>query len=217
MDGKLPLRPGTSICMTMLKPVETPQPYTYIPCHAVQSACCCFAAVTHFIRCQKRKVCNACMTLLCGKCRAGSICLRVWRQFSNHLFALCHSITICNAASGITEFIDIALDKGAAIGLLAGTCSIPEEQILTAALFALGEDRTQQLHTFTCSLRQNSTDHDSLPQDSYEGLTLEQSIAAARARVNAHASTLCTSIVCAMCSAWLTQASQCVGHVINPA
>ena len=79
--------------------------------------------------------------------------------------------------------IDTALDKGAAIGLLAGTCSIPEEHILTAALFALGEHRTQQLHTFTCSPRHNSTDGDELPQGSYEGLTLEQSVAAARARV----------------------------------
>lgn len=92
-------------------------------------------------------------------------------------------MTTCHAASGITELIDTALDKGAAIGLLAGTCSIPEEHILTAALFALGEHRTQQLHTFTCSPRHNSTDGDELPQGSYEGLTLEQSVAAARARV----------------------------------
>lgn len=88
-----------------------------------------------------------------------------------------------NATAGITEFIDTALDKGAAIGLLAGTCSIPEEQILTAALFALGEERTQQLHTFVCSPRPSSLDDNESPRDSYEGLTLEQSMAAARARV----------------------------------
>lgn len=90
---------------------------------------------------------------------------------------------ICNATAGITEFIDTALDKGAAIGLLAGTCSIPEEQILTAALFALGDERTQQLHTFVCSPRPSSSDGSEPAQDTYEGLTLEQSMAAARARV----------------------------------
>ena len=117
---------------------------------------------------------------------------------------------MCNAALGITEFIDTALEKGAAIGLLAGTCSIPEEQILTAALFALGEDRTQQLHTFTCSPRQSSTDDDDLPQDSYEGLTLEQSVAAARARVMLNPSAHCICTVSAVCFPWvMLQCSVC--------
>ncbi|KAL3149056.1 hypothetical protein ABBQ32_001901 [Trebouxia sp. C0010 RCD-2024] len=85
---------------------------------------------------------------------------------------------------GIAEFIDAALVQGAAIGLLAGTCSIPEEQIMTAALFALGEERTQQLHTFTCSPQQPSQEgEDDVQHDSYQGLSLEQSMAAARARM----------------------------------
>lgn len=84
---------------------------------------------------------------------------------------------------GIAEFIDAALAHGAAIGLLAGTCSIPEEQIMTAALFALGEERTQQLHTFTCTPQQSSQDGEEVQHDSYQGLSLEQSMAAARARM----------------------------------
>ena len=100
-----------------------------------------------------------------------------------------------NATVGITEFIDTALEKGAAIGLLAGTCSIPEEQIMTAALFALGEERTQQLHTFTCSPQQSSQDGE-VQHDSYEGLSLEQSMAAARARVMLNPGFRHTSRVC---------------------
>ena len=93
------------------------------------------------------------------------------------------SRSACNANAGIAEFIDTALAKGAAVGLLAGTCSIPEEQIMTAALFALGEERTQQLHTFTCTPQQSGQGTDQAQRDSYEGLSLEQSMAAARARV----------------------------------
>lgn len=55
---------------------------------------------------------------------------------------------------------------------------------MTAALFALGEERTQQLHTFTCSPQQPSQEgEDDVQHDSYQGLSLEQSMAAARARV----------------------------------
>lgn len=54
---------------------------------------------------------------------------------------------------------------------------------MTAALFALGEERTQQLHTFTCTPQQSSQDGEEVQHDSYQGLSLEQSMAAARARV----------------------------------
>ena len=83
--------------------------------------------------------------------------------------------------AGISEFIDTALDAGAAVGIVAGTCSIPEEQILTAALFALGEKRSEKLHTFVCSPQQQQQADGQ--QNSFDGLTLEQSMAAARARV----------------------------------
>ena len=56
---------------------------------------------------------------------------------------------------------------------MGGTCSIPEEQILTAALFALGEERSQRVHTFVCNPQQSSQD-DSGQGDSFEGLSLEQ-------------------------------------------
>ena len=78
--------------------------------------------------------------------------------------------------------MDTALAAGASVGLVAGTCSIPEEQILTAALFALGEERSNRLHTFTCSLTRPE-EQDAAQQDNFAGLSMEQSMAAARARV----------------------------------
>ena len=79
--------------------------------------------------------------------------------------------------------MDIALEKGVAVGIIGGTCSIPEEQILTAALFALGEDRSKQVHTFVCNSQQQSEDSSDQP-DPFQGLSIEQSMAAARARVS---------------------------------
>lgn len=70
------------------------------------------------------------------------------------------------------------------MGIVAGTCSIPEEQILTAALFALGQERSEQVHTFVCSPQQQQQQQDAAQQDSFAGLTLEQGMAAARARVS---------------------------------
>ena len=85
--------------------------------------------------------------------------------------------------AGIADFIDTAFEKGVAVGIIGGTCSIPEEQILTAALFALGEERSKRVHTFVCNPQQQSQDS-SDSADSFEGLSLEQSMAAARARVS---------------------------------
>ena len=95
---------------------------------------------------------------------------------------LSDACTGCSGA-GIAEFIDTALENDAAIGLVGGTCSVAEEQIMTAALFALGEERTQRLHTFVCDPQQQSQDSDK-QQESFDGLTLEQGMAAARARVS---------------------------------
>ena len=41
------------------------------------------------------------------------------------------SSTCSHFLAGIADFIDAALDKDVAIGLVAGTCSIAEEQIMT--------------------------------------------------------------------------------------
>ena len=79
--------------------------------------------------------------------------------------------------------MDIALEKGVAVGIIGGTCSIPEEQILTAALFALGEERSQQVHTFVCNSQQQNDGSSDQP-DPFQGLSIEQSMAAARARVS---------------------------------
>ncbi len=54
---------------------------------------------------------------------------------------------------------------------------------MTAALFALGEERTQRLHTFVCNPQQQSQDEQG-KQDSFDGLSLEQGMAAATARVS---------------------------------
>ena len=99
------------------------------------------------------------------------------------LYALPGSALVWRHA-GIADFIDTALDKGAAVGIVAGTCSIPEEQILTAALFALGQERSEQVHTFVCSPQQQQQQQDAAQQDSFAGLSLEQGMAAARARVS---------------------------------
>ncbi len=63
---------------------------------------------------------------------------------------------------------------------------------MTAALFALGEERSQKLHTFVCNPQQESQDSEG-KQESFDGLSLEQGMAAARARVR----NTCT---CACCS-----------------
>lgn len=82
---------------------------------------------------------------------------------------------------------------------MAGTCSIPEEQILTAALFALGEERTQRLHTFVCNPQQQNEQSEG-QQATFEGLSLEQGMAAARARVSAcileHTYPVSTCVTC---------------------
>ncbi len=95
---------------------------------------------------------------------------------------------------GIADFIDTALEKDTAVGLVAGTCSIPEEQIMTAALFALGEERSDKLHTFVCNPQKESQDSEG-QQDSFDGLSLEQGMAAARARVRSS----CTYGCCYCC------------------
>ena len=92
--------------------------------------------------------------------------------------------------AGIADFIDTALKKDTAVGLVAGTCSIPEEQIMTAALFALGEERSQKLHTFVCNPQQESQDSEG-QQGSFDGLSLEQGMAAARARVRSTCACYC--------------------------
>ena len=95
---------------------------------------------------------------------------------------------------GIADFIDTALEKDTAVGLVAGTCSIPEEQIMTAALFAVGEERSEKLHTFVCNPQKESQDSEG-QQDSFDGLSLEQGMAAARARVRSS----CTYACCYCC------------------
>ena len=91
---------------------------------------------------------------------------------------------------GIADFIDTALEKDTAVGLVAGTCSIPEEQIMTAAMFALGEERSEKLHTFVCNPQQESQDSEG-QQESFDGLSLEQGMAAARARVRSTCACCC--------------------------
>ena len=154
-------------------------------------------------------ICPIANTSFKVRTRLWSICVRYRNPPANSFRQLIHVILIL--CSGIGEFIDTALAKGAAVGLLAGTCSIPEEQIMTAALFALGEERTQQLHTFTCNPQQSSRGKDDMLQASDESLTLEQSMAAARARVLPLASTVTSSRV-VLC--WSLVWDHFGGHVL---
>lgn len=66
---------------------------------------------------------------------------------------------------------------------------------MTAALFALGEERSERLHTFVCNPQKESQDSEG-QQDSFDGLSLEQGMAAARARVRSP----CTCACCYCCS-----------------
>jgi len=43
--------------------------------------------------------------------------------------------------AGVANIIDAALEAGAAVALLGATCSVPEEQAMSAAAFALGARR----------------------------------------------------------------------------
>jgi len=65
---------------------------------------------------------------------------------------------------------------------------------MTAALFALGEERSEKLHTFVCNPQKESQDSEG-QQDSFDGLSLEQGMAAARARVRSP----CTCACCYCC------------------
>ena len=61
---------------------------------------------------------------------------------------------------------------------------------MTAALFALGEERSEKLHTFVCNPQKESQDSEG-QQDSFDGLSLEQGMAAARARVRSTCACCC--------------------------
>ncbi|KAK9853875.1 hypothetical protein WJX84_010565 [Apatococcus fuscideae] len=53
--------------------------------------------------------------------------------------------------TGVEKLLDQALADGAAVAVLSGTASAPEEHISEAAVAQLGEHRTLRLHAFTCS------------------------------------------------------------------
>jgi len=48
--------------------------------------------------------------------------------------------------AGVANIIDAALEAGASVALLGATCSVPEEQAMSAAAFALGARRRASVH-----------------------------------------------------------------------
>ena len=54
-------------------------------------------------------------------------------------FSSCTALTILPAA-GAKDFVQQAVDAGAKVAIIAGTCSTPEEKIAEAALEKLGVD-----------------------------------------------------------------------------
>ena len=53
------------------------------------------------------------------------------------------------AGAGVADFVRQALEAGARVGTVAGTCSTPEERLHDAALRALGPDLAGQMRVFS--------------------------------------------------------------------
>ena len=52
---------------------------------------------------------------------------------------------------GVANIIDAALQAGAAVALLGATCSVPEEEAMSAAAFALGARRCTPVASYVPS------------------------------------------------------------------
>ena len=84
-------------------------------------------------------------------------------------------------AAGVTTLLDEAIDNGAAIAVLAGTSSMPEEHIAEGAKEALGNSRAAHIRMFNSGVESAVNDD---VEDRASLLTFEQSKAAAEAKVS---------------------------------
>jgi hypothetical protein len=85
------------------------------------------------------------------------------------------------------------LDAGARIGVIAGTCSTPEERMVDAALATLGPEAARRLRVYMLAEDRNGgpvdadndDDDDGAAGGSGRGLSLEQQFAKVQAKVRA--------------------------------
>ena len=74
-----------------------------------------------------------------------------------------------------------ALEAGAKIGIIAGTCSTPEERIADAALAALGPGTAERLNVYV--LGESMVSSEAEASGSGQELSLERQFANAQAKV----------------------------------
>ena len=64
-----------------------------------------------------------------------------------------HPAQVClqdrSALAGVADFVRQALEAGARVGTIAGTCSTPEERLHEAALRAIGPGLAEQMRVFS--------------------------------------------------------------------
>ena len=86
-----------------------------------------------------------------------------------------------NVYEGAAEFLREALEAGAKVGLIAGTCSTPEERIADAALAALGPGMAERLNVYVLGERMEASETDTSAPG--QELSLERQFAQAQAKV----------------------------------
>lgn len=58
----------------------------------------------------------------------------------------------CHASAGAERLLQDAVEAGTPVGLIAGTCSVPDEAVVSGALKAMGDDLAPRMHVFTNAL-----------------------------------------------------------------
>lgn len=105
-------------------------------------------------------------------------------------------------AAGAERLLQDAVEAGTPVGLIAGTCSVPDEAVVSGALKALGDELAPRVHVFTNAL-DNAGDSAEAGTGSKRGDgdgttsagSFEHSMAAARAQVLAFS----RALRCAVC------------------
>ena len=87
-----------------------------------------------------------------------------------------------------------ALEAGAKVGIIAGTCSTPEERIADAALAALGPGMAERLNVYVLG-ESMVADEDKTSAPGQE-LSLERQFANAQAKVTTHCSQIAPLVRC---------------------
>jgi beta-phosphoglucomutase-like phosphatase (HAD superfamily) len=93
---------------------------------------------------------------------------------------------------GVTQFIDDALAEGAQVAVVAATASVPEDGLISSAMFNLGPNRAFKMRVVGMGVgsgegEEEGTSSESEGQEGPAGATFEQQVAAAQARKKAEA------------------------------